>query len=134
MARAIANLVQYVTHKLLGYDKRKQIRFITAKEICEIRARADRFKDSREAYDSLRRQEMAIVDDLGEEPKELMVYGQPATPVADILSDRYDKQLLTIVTTNLGKESLAAKYGERLYDRFREWLHPVPFCNGSFRN
>lgn len=133
LARAIANVINRFCEIEYGYNAHPKVRFLTAREICDMRARAERFKDSRDAYDKLNMEQMLIIDDLGVEPKELLLYGQPVTPLVDLLSDRYDRQLFTIVTTNLGRKSLDEKYRERIYDRMCEWLQPIPFTNDSYR-
>ena len=129
LARTIVNVIDKLMEIELGYNKFPKIQFVTAKSICDLLS-GKKEKD----YDKLMTAEYVVIDDLGVEPKELLLYGQPMTPLVDILAKRYDQQLFTIVTTNLGKAALEEKYGIRIYDRMCEWLQPIAFLNKSFRN
>lgn len=127
MAQAIKRFVRFVTEQELGYSKAKQIRFITAKQIVRL------LKSDVKQYEKLFTEEMLIIDDLGEEATEIMIYGSVETPLVDLISERYARRLFTIITTNLQTEQLKEKYKERIYDRFCEMLTPIVFHNSSFR-
>jgi DNA replication protein DnaC len=127
LAQAVSWLIGYVTEKELGYSNRKKFRFVSAKKVCDC------FVRNINEYDDLCRCEMLILDDLGEEAKEVLVYGQPHTPVVDLLCERYAQRRFTIVTTNLETDALRSKYGERVYDRLREMMTSVVFQNESYR-
>ena len=130
MARAIANIILKFSEKELGYGNRKVMKFYTAKQICDMAAGDDKeLKRLRE----LANEEMMIIDELGEEPLEVMIYGNLRTPMVDLLAERYDKQKMTIVTTNLGTDQLEAKYKDRIYDRFKEMFKIIKFENESYR-
>lgn len=77
---------------------------------------------------------MLAIDDLGTEPFEVNDYSNTLTPLSDLLLERYDKRLFTIVTTNLTPDQLREKYGERLADRFNEMMEKVVFKNDSYRS
>jgi DNA replication protein DnaC len=56
------------------------------------------------------------------------------TAAIDILSYRYDEQLCTLATTNLGAEDIETYYDGRIKDRFREMMLIVNFKDeNSFR-
>lgn len=133
LAKAIARLIEFLTEKELGYSKRKNVRFITAKDVCKLCVASERYKDMRDDYDDLFREEMLIIDELGEEPVEVMVFGMVYTPLIDLLAHRYANQLFTIITTNLNKDGLMEKYNERIYDRLKEMATIIPFTNDSYR-
>lgn len=76
---------------------------------------------------------LLVIDDLGEEAKEVSCYGNIITPVADILSSRYRDGKPTIITTNLDAQGIREKYGDRIADRMREQFEIIPFINPSFR-
>lgn len=133
LARAISGLIDYITNREYGYSGRKYMDFYTAKDICRICAASEKFKDKYQEYDDLFKKEMIIIDDLGDEPKEVMVYGMIYTPLIDIISERYRLQLMTIITTNLDTDELKERYGERIYDRLREMLTVIVFKNDSYR-
>lgn len=73
------------------------------------------------------------IDDMGEEPKEVMSYGNPVTPIIDIIEERYAKRQITIITTNLDADGIKNKYGARVADRLREMMQIITFTNASYR-
>ncbi len=133
LARAIANLIEFTTERVLGYTDRCIVNFITAKEICRVYERGKRIKSDAEEYDKLVREPMLLIDDLGNEPKEVMTYGMPERPVEYLLEERYDNQRLTIITTNLEVDQLKLHCGERVYDRLKELVTSIIFENDSYR-
>lgn len=133
LAKAIARLIGFITERERGYSNRLYMPIYTAKNICRMCAASEKFKEQYDEYDELFKKQMMIIDDLGEEPKEVMVYGMIHTPIIDIISERYERQLMTIITTNLDTDELKAKYGGRIYDRFREMLTTIIFENESYR-
>lgn len=92
---------------------------------------------NREHYDNYRRAmniDILGIDELGIEPKESRNYGDFVTAATDLLRHRYDKQLCTMITSNLAPSDVADYYDARLADRFREMMHIVNFSNDpSFR-
>lgn len=85
------------------------------------------------AYATLCDEPMLAIDDLGDEPSEEMSYGTVTTPIADLLEYRYERQLLTIITTNISAQKIRQKYGERIADRCREMFEKILFKNQSYR-
>lgn len=130
MMRALARLIEYVTEATVGYSKRTVVGVYPAKELARMCAAS---QNERKEYEALVMQDMLGIDDLGEEPKEVMSYGMIYTPLIDIISERYNRQLATIITTNLTDKQLSEKYGPRIYDRFREMVDTVTFINPSYR-
>lgn len=130
MMRSLSRLIEYVTETTVGYSKRTVMPIYPAKEIARMCAAADK---ERKDFKELSGFEMLGIDDLGEEPKEVMSYGMIYTPLIDLICERYDRQLPTIITTNLTQEQLSAKYGVRVYDRFKEMLTIITFTNPSYR-
>lgn len=133
LAKAISALIAYLTEHEKGYSSRQTMRLITAKNICRLCAASEKFKEQYDDYNSLFNEPMMIIDDLGEEPREIMVYGMIHTPIIDIISERYAKQRMTIVTTNLETDDLKEKYGSRIYDRLEEMITSIVFENESYR-
>lgn len=76
---------------------------------------------------------MLAVDDLGIEPLEIQDYGNILYPMTDLLTQRYECQLFTIVTTNLTPAEIRTKYGDRIADRFNEMMLKVVFDNPTYR-
>lgn len=71
-------------------------------------------------YDEYCKRPLLALEDIGRDAEQLKVYGDPITPVIDIIEHRYQRQLFTFITTNLTAEELKAKYGKRVTDRFNE--------------
>ena len=73
------------------------------------------------------------IDDLGLEPDLISSYATVMKPCIEILSERYDAQLTTFISSNLAPESIKEYYDERLSDRFREMMEIIPFESKTFR-
>ena len=133
LATAIGWLIRYVTKKEYGFNNHIDVPLYTTKEVCELCCASEKSKENKSQYTKLFKESIIILDDLGEEPKEVMVYGMIHTPVLDLICKRYSEQRMTIITTNLDTDQLKEKYGMRIYDRFREMLTPIIFENDSYR-
>lgn len=127
MAKGLASLVTMLTERENGFNERKVMKFLTSKQICRI------FLSDLKEYEKLFSEEMLIIDDLGQEPKEIIQYGMPHTPIIDLICERYEKRLMTIVTTNYEADQIEKEYGPRIRDRFREMLQPILITNESYR-
>ncbi len=73
------------------------------------------------------------IDELGVEPTESKIYGNVSEPLIDLLCERYDRQRITIISTNMGAQEIAERYGRRVADRFAEMFATVPFTAESYR-
>lgn len=130
LMRAMARLIEFLSEETLGYSHRKTVRMVSAKEVARW---CTAEPSARNEYLGLFREPMLAIDDLGTEPSEVMSYGMVHTPMVDLLCERYDRQLLTIVTTNLTGKDIDAAYGCRVHDRLREVMEIIPFNNPSYR-
>lgn len=74
-----------------------------------------------------------IIDDLGTENREAMHFGSVRNVLEDILSRRYDRGNMTMVTTNLGFGQVKEYYRQRVYDRIRETFNIIEFIGDSQR-
>ena len=81
----------------------------------------------------LARYDLLGIDDLGTEPVEVMDYGNVMTPLIDLLTKRYDAQLFTVVTTNLGPNDIRKRYGDRIADRLNEMMAKIVYRNPTYR-
>lgn len=88
----------------------------------------------RPRYDLMTKVALLAIDELGVEPMESKLYGNVAEPLIDLFCERYDRQLCTIVSTNLGNSEIKTRYGTRLADRFAEMFATIPFNGKSFRS
>lgn len=76
---------------------------------------------------------LLLIDDLGTEPLRCIVFGQEYQPLAQLLLHRYDRQLTTIIATNLLPSALKERYGDRFYDRMMEMYEYLEFTHPSYR-
>lgn len=83
--------------------------------------------------DFYKRKPLLLIDDLGEEPTEVLDYGNVNTPLVDLLEYRYSAKLFTAISTNLNGKQLREKYGVRIVDRLNEMMRVLVFKNQSFR-
>lgn len=75
-----------------------------------------------------------ILDDLGDEPTKVNLYGTYFYPFVEIIKYRYDEMLPTIISSNLQLDTLCEKYdNRRLLDRLLETFGMVRFDDNSFR-
>lgn len=128
--KAIQQMVNILDITVSEYDRREKygMRIYNARQLASI-CRAD-YKE----FQKICMLRMLAIDDLGTEPFEVKDYSNTLNPLSDLLLERYDKRLFTIVTTNLTPDQLREKYGERLADRFNEMMEKVIFKNQSFRS
>lgn len=131
---AMCNLINYLFDSALSTE-RKSIRVLKAKDIARMAIN----KETRDAYEALYYEDMLAIDEIGEEPAELISFGMVYTPIRDLLEERYARQKFTIITTNLVQNEkkqlfqIRDHYGERVVDRFREMMKILPFHNSSYR-
>ena len=74
-----------------------------------------------------------ILDDMGCEAATAKNYGTEVTPVAEIICERYDRMLPTIITSNLDDDGILRRYGSRVADRMGELFDRIAFDNASYR-
>ena len=55
------------------------------------------------------------------------------TPVQDIIVYRYDRRLITVLSSNLDDDGLLAKYGSRVLDRLGESYTRIAYTQSSYR-
>lgn len=84
-------------------------------------------------YDLMSKVALLAIDELGVEPVESKLFGNTSEPIVDMLCERYDRQLCTIISTNLDDAEIKRRYGNRLADRFNEMFATIPFNGQSFR-
>lgn len=129
LMRAITSLINIYEPKS-PYGETVSVRPIAATELARIN------RDDYARFKKICDEPMLAIDDLGQEPNEVLDYGNVVTPAVDLLCHRYNEQLFTLVTTNLGKRgdrSLRSYYGDRIADRFNEMMDFIVFDNPSYR-
>lgn len=133
LAEAIQWLIGYVTEREKCYSQRLNVPMITAKNFCKLAVSAEKYPDDKLKLKNLTNAPVLILDELGREPGEVIIYGMPHTPVLDLLEDRYASRRTTIITTNLESQQIEEKYGPHIYDRFCEMMRSIIFENESYR-
>ena len=128
MLRLIRELYNSGRMKFMGEYFSAEGRIIKATDVIPL-YKAENY----EAIGRLKHMPILIIDDLGEEPKEAMIYGTPMYPLREILEARYDSLLFTIVTTNLTPHDLPDHYGWRVVDRFTEMYQTIVHRGPSYR-
>lgn len=101
--------------------------------IVDAREMAWACSDRHQEWENHTKRSMLAIDDLGTEPVEVQTYGNRLNPIIDLLYKRYDKQLFTIITTNLTPPEIREKYGSRIADRLNEVAFCIVFDNGTYR-
>ena len=127
MMYAVRNLVNYLSRMgaiIIG-NTRPELEVMDAMSIVK-RAKDDELMN-------IATKQMLGIDDLGNEPAEVMNYGNVVNPLAELLEIRYKRQLYTIVTTNLIPKQIREKYGARVADRLNEMFGVVIFKNSTYR-
>ena len=114
-------------------DSKYGYRFNPGMRIVDVREILRCAKEDAKAYDNLKKYNLLGIDDLGKEPAEIMDFGNILSPVIDLIEHRYDKQLFTVITTNLVGKEIRSKYGDRIADRFNEMLQVIVFRNSTYR-
>ena len=117
MAKAILGMIRDLNYSghftFMGEYFTIDTRTIKATDICTLH-KAEDYQSIR----NLKQTSILVVDDLGEEPKEVLVYGTPIYPVREVLEARYDSLRFTILTSNLSPKDIPEHYGWRVVDRF----------------
>lgn len=90
-------------------------------------------KTNHSAFQKLCHAPMLAIDDFGEEPAEVLEYGNILSPITDMLSVRYADRHMTIVTTNTAASDIRKRYGARIADRFNEMMQVIIFTQTSYR-
>lgn len=91
-------------------------------------------RDNGGRFLEIKERKWLIIDDLGLDPPEVMVYGTKFYPFLELVDYRYEKRLPTILVSNLKKEEILLHYDdERFADRFNEMFNATTFRDNSFR-
>jgi DNA replication protein DnaC len=127
LARAIAKLIMMLYASPYPHE-RKTVRIVSALKFITM------CKNEPEHFEQLKTAELLLIDDTGTEPSSVVkIWGNELVPFTDMIYHRYERQLFTIITSNLTMAELSAKYGERIADRFEEMFDRIPFENNSYR-
>ena len=128
LMRAVCRAINLLNLKDV-YGEDWNIISLSAKQL----ARMSKQRDLYDKYRAIFKAKMVAVDDVGFEPCEVLDFGNVVNPVIDLMEQRYDEQLFTMLTTNRTPDQIKERYGERISDRFNEMMKKIVFTNSSFR-
>lgn len=129
MLKAIRDLLIYLVEsgRIRYCEGDKYPRFVTARDMVNIAKDADEFR-------SLKSTKYLILDDLCEEPAEVLSFGNYIYPFVELLEYRYEQMLPTFISSNFGAVDLEEKYHSvRVSDRMKEMFKIISFKEESFR-
>ena len=129
LLKSLKWLVEYVSEKTLGINNGHKVCLIAAKHLADLCLSEEGRKEYRKYFDV----PILAIDDMGEEPKEVIHFGMIYNPVMDLLLHRYDRKLMTLISTNLTSSEIQKHYSGRIRDRLREMMKEIIFENPSYR-
>ncbi len=128
LVRAVAQLIGLVYgSNQYNYEDRRVLKAVTALEL------ADMAKENPDAYRAIKNAKLLAIDDVGVEPALVKNWGNEISPFVETIYHRYDRQLFTIMTSNLNPDDLEKRYGARIADRFTEMFDRIAFENNTYR-
>lgn len=107
--------------------KRYDVMLYQARQINEIAKR------DRDTFDKLMDCNILCIDDCGIEPADVMSFGNVMSPVQELIEYRYEKQLFTVLSTNLRASEFADKYGQRVKSRKDDMMIKIIVESESYR-
>lgn len=126
LARAICNLIGILYNSAISSD-RKAVYRVSALAL------AKNVADDPAYFNKLKNQDLLFIDDIGTEPASVKSWGNEYSPVTELIYARYDRQLFTIISSNLKDEDFGDRYGERIADRLEEMFERLHYQNKSYR-
>lgn len=129
LLKAFKWIVEYASEKTLGVNNGHKVCLITAKHLADLCLSEEGRKEYRKYFDV----PILAIDDMGDEPKEVIHFGMIYNPVMDLLLHRYDRKLMTLISTNLTSTEIEKHYSGRIRDRLREMMQEIIFENPSYR-
>ena len=119
----LAALMDFLNRSEVRYSKT----FVTANNMAKIAL------ESEPSWERITTVPILLLDDVGTEPYEVKEYGNVYLPFTELIEQRYNRRLTTIITTNLSIEDINNRYGARIADRINEW-HSIRWSGNSYRN
>ncbi len=134
MANAVCELIGII-HDSALQDERRGVRRISANTLVELKIAEDKDKPGGhfDTFESYKRADMLFIDDIGTESASIKSWGNEFTPVIDLMLYRYERQLFTLLTSNLDDRGIEGFYGPRVADRFNEMFDKLSYTNRSYR-
>ena len=129
MLKAIRDLLIYLVDNetISSCEGDRYPRFVTARDMANIAKSPNDFR-------ALKNTKYLLIDDLCEEPVEIVSFGNYIYPFIELIEHRYEEMLPTIISSNLGASDILGKYKNgRIIDRMKEMFKIVSFVEESFR-
>lgn len=123
----VVNSYQLCVDPTAEFRQRYELSLLAAKDILKNDVRNPDY------LATIQNRPMLAIDDLGEEAKEAVSYGNVLTPIIDLIEHRYSRRLFTIVTTNLSPSEIYDKYGARIASRLSEMMLVLNFTHRDHR-
>ena len=95
--------------------------WISAKDVADIYVG----KVPGKGWQEINNCECLFIDDLGMEEESVNDYGNRSSPMLRLLHNRFDRNLITIFTTNLNMQQLYNRYDDRLADRLADYYRLI---------
>lgn len=116
---------------LMDFLNRTEVRynktFVTANNMAQIALQSE------PSWERITTVPILLLDDVGTEPYEVKEYGNSYLPFTQLIEQRYNKGLTTVMTTNLSIDEINTRYGTRIADRVNEF-HTIKWSGESYRN
>lgn len=109
--------MECVINEYAGRQSRENMYSLCSFAASEI---ADKFRNNEAGCDNFYNFRLVAIDDLGVEPVVVKHYGNEIMPLVDIIHRRANDNKMTIIVTNIDKDSILERYGPRVYDRMRD--------------
>jgi len=90
------------------------------------------YSEKRKTTDRKLTTERMLIDDMGSEQLPSF-YGNTVNIIGEVITRRYDENILTHLTSNLSIEELKTLYGLRVYDRLRAMVNDIVLKGESRR-
>ncbi len=74
-----------------------------------------------------------LIDDLCRESRKCLRFGMDLTPIQDVLEYRYNRQLITMITSNFDEYDMKEIYDAYIWDRIEESYFRKTYRNDSYR-
>lgn len=126
MGMAIRRMIGILYNASISTE-RKGVYYMTALGIEKAAAAQSR------TFEEAKSTEILLIDDMGTENVSVKVWGNEQSPVTEVIYARYEKQLCTIVTSNLSDDEIRERYGARIADRMEEMFARIFYRQKSYR-
>lgn len=129
LATAICTAYNRVNYSPYSFENTRKWRMYSALQCVS----AMKIESETNEYSRLLKCSKLFIDDIGTEPDYQMVFGNKRNCIQEILYSRYDRNLPTIITSNLTIEQLEKQYGLRVLDRLKEKSVLISLVGESLR-